>query len=588
MSDRLSEFEAKLGEMGESLRVLERRIGALEQRRAVATAPAAARGPARPSAADATGADVSRELAALTGNLTLAGRTLLVLAGGFLLRAITDSGAIPAWLGVALGCAYAGVWVALAYRIGAAQPWSAAFHGVAAILIGFPLLVESTLRFRLLSPAAAVVFLTGFTGVALAVAARRRLHLFAWLVEIGGIFTALALMIATGLLAPPVLYLALLGVAALWLGYVLDWVYLRWPVAFVADLSLVFLTLRAVGATSAEGPRTALLVQVVVLALYLGSIATRTLLLSRAVVDFEVVQTAVLIAVGLGGASYLSVNSGLGQAAVGVVAIVFGAATYATAFAFLERRQRSKANFYFYGTIALVFVLAGTGLLLQETALSITWAALAVLACLLARRLQRYTLAVHGCVYAAAGAYQGGALSHAATAVVSSVAVPWPPASPALPVIVIALFAAAWSTGAPGAAPLQPAQRVPRCATIGILAIATSGLLLGCIVPLFAGSPGPGANVGVAATVRTAVLVAGTLLLAWVGKRESWREAGWLAYPVLVVAGFKLVLEDIARSPPASLFVAFALYGTALILVPRLRRREARRAPAPTSVNSAA
>jgi predicted tellurium resistance membrane protein TerC len=104
--------------------------------------------------------------------------------------------------------------------------------------------------------------------------------------------------------------------------------------------------------------------------------------------------------------------------------------------------------------------------------------------------------------------------------------------------------------------------------------VAAVGLAVGWLVPPLAGAPGPGANPGVVATIRTAVLVAGVLLLAWISRSERWHEAGWLAYPVLVVIGMKLLLEDLARSPPASLFLAFALYGAALILVPRFRRRE--------------
>jgi hypothetical protein len=44
---------------------------------------------------------------------------------------------------------------------------------------------------------------------------------------------------------------------------------------------------------------------------------------------------------------------------------------------------------------------------------------------------------------------------------------------------------------------------------------------------------------------------------------------------VLAIAGAKLAVEDLPRSRPATLFLALALYGAALILVPRLRRREA-------------
>ena len=86
------------------------------------------------------------------------------------------------------------------------------------------------------------------------------------------------------------------------------------------------------------------------------------------------------------------------------------------------------------------------------------------------------------------------------------------------------------------------------------------------------GPPPTAAGAWPLATIRTAVLVAGVLLLAWAGRRERWHEAGWLAYPLLALAGLKLLLDDLVHSGPAALVVAFGLYGGALILVPRLRR----------------
>jgi predicted tellurium resistance membrane protein TerC len=50
-------------------------------------------------------------------------------------------------------------------------------------------------------------------------------------------------------------------------------------------------------------------------------------------------------------------------------------------------------------------------------------------------------------------------------------------------------------------------------------------------------------------------------------------EAGWLAYPVLGFTGLKMLLEDLPRGRPATLILAFAFYGLALILVPRIRSR---------------
>ncbi len=580
MSDRLSELEERIAELAEAHRQLERRCAALERRSAGA---ATARPGAPPAAIPSATPDLSRELAAATKNLALVGRTLLVLAGAFLLRAITEAGSIPTWAGAGLGLVYACGWLAMAHRVGRSQPSSATFHGATGLLIGFPLLFEAAARLRLLAPTAAVATLALFTAAALAVAARRRLHALAWLVELGGVVTAVALMPATGRLVPPALYLALLGVATLWLGYVLDWTSLRWPVALVTDLVLAVLTLRAVAPSAAEGPGAALLVQVLVMAVYLGSVALRTLYLKRAVVDFEVVQTALLLAAGVGGAAYVTVRSGMAEGVVGLVNLAFGAALYAVAFAFVERRQRGKANFYFYAAVGIVFVLAGTGLVLSGQALAMGWAALAVLSSALAGGFRRLTLAVHGCVYAVAACVQSGALPHAATTLVASPSARWPDAPPSAAVVVAAMAASAWLMGRASSAPLLARHRVPRSLLIAALTVGAAGLVVGWLVPLLAGAPGPQANAALAATVRTAVQVGGVLLLAWAGRFEAWREAGWLAYPLLVVVGLQLAIETLARSRPSSLFLALALYGMTLILIPRLRRHgaAARHAPVP-------
>jgi hypothetical protein len=71
------------------------------------------------------------------------------------------------------------------------------------------------------------------------------------------------------------------------------------------------------------------------------------------------------------------------------------------------------------------------------------------------------------------------------------------------------------------------------------------------------------------------VLSLGALALAAMGRLAACCDARWLAWPVLGLAGVKMVIEDLPRSRPATLFLAFAVYGAALILVPRLRRRSA-------------
>jgi hypothetical protein len=66
------------------------------------------------------------------------------------------------------------------------------------------------------------------------------------------------------------------------------------------------------------------------------------------------------------------------------------------------------------------------------------------------------------------------------------------------------------------------------------------------------------------------VLAAAALVVAWLGARTRFREAAWLLYPVLIAGGLKLFIEDLPTSRPATLFLALAFYGGALILAPRL------------------
>lgn len=571
LPDPAPDLAAKVADLTEALQRLERRVAALESGPVRAARPSPAQRHAPTSEAEAS---ILPAGLGLTEALSLGGRTFLVLAGAFVLRHLTESQTLPAWLGVALGLAYAGTWVAMADLAGrAGRPWSAGFHGLAAVAVGLPLLFEAASRFKLLSPILAAVLLLGLTGVALAVAARRRLHGLAWLVTVGGTLTAVALMLVSGRLAPATAYLILLGVATLWLGYVVDWVYLRWPVALAADLVMVFLALRAGAQTTAEGPTIALLMQALLVAGYFGSFAARTLLLQRKVVLFETFQTAAAILVGLGGAVLVATRSGSGRPALGAVSVLFGAAAYAVAFAFVQRHQKIRENFYFYASVALVFALAGTTLLLPGRALAVAWAALAVGAAFLARRERSATLALHASVYGVAAALGGDLVHHAGETLFGSPEAPWSPAGLSSVLVVAGMAATTWLTAHPEG-PVRPLARVPRFLLFLALALSVTGLVTGWVGPLLAGAPGGGASPAVLAAVRTAALSSGALFLAWLGRSPRWQEAGWLVYPALVLAGGKILLEDLRVGRPATQGLGFAFFGAALILAPRLRTKK--------------
>ena len=112
--------------------------------------------------------------------LPLIGRSLIVLAGAFLLRALTESGRIPGQAGAIFGLGYATLWLAAADRQpGSPSQLSRVFHGLAALVIAVPLLWEATTRFQFFSPGASAATLGVFTLVTLAVAWHRHLQILA-------------------------------------------------------------------------------------------------------------------------------------------------------------------------------------------------------------------------------------------------------------------------------------------------------------------------------------------------------------------------------------------------------------------------
>ncbi len=578
VSDRTAELEAKVEALSAQLAGLGDRLSALEAGRAAAVANGARR-IRRPDGGEHAGegrGTAEPALSLVNSGVAFVGRTLLVLAGAFVLRALTDGGTIPGWLGVALGFAYAATWLVIAERAArAGAALSADVHALAALLIAFPLLFEATSRFKLIGASTATVALAVVTTALLALAARRRLQALAWLASSGSILTAVALMVQSGRMVPGALFIILLGIECVWLAYVLDWHALRWPVAVVADLVVFGLAVRAVSPAAVEGPGLAMLVQAVLLAAYLASFATRTLLLNRGVVGFEVFQSVAVVAAGLGGASFVAARTtGVSAGPFGIAAAVFGLAAYGVAFAFRGRREQDRTNFPFYTSLAVLLVSAGTALLLGAAALALVWSLLAVASAELASRLGRRTLTVHAAGYAFGAAVAAGLLGVASDALLASSDQAWAAPGSATLVALIAACACAW-LGSRGAPELRPSftGRLPQLIVVVLSVVGGAGLIIWGLVPLMAGVPGVAVIRGEVAAVRTLVLVGGTMVLAWVGRRPAWREASWLVYPVLVATGLKILLEDLTAGRPATLFVSFGLYGAALLVVPRLRAR---------------
>jgi hypothetical protein len=507
-----------------------------------------------------------------SGTLALSGRTLLVLAGAYVVRALTESHVVPAAVGVVMGLAYAAFWQLRADGDALrGRRDSAAFHDLASSLIAFPLIWESTARFAVVTPHVAYVALVAFFGLGLGVAVHRRLVMNAALTTGLALVTSVALLVSTHTLVPALV--ALLAIAAVleWLAFRETWLGLRWAAAAVLDgvaLLLVVVATRP-RLPSAYESLTSLAASRALLGLpllYILSVAARTLRHERPVTVFETVQSALALLIGFGGASRVLTAHALSAPGPAVLAVLLGALCYAAAFAFAERRPGQGRNFYFYSAAGGLLALGGTAGLGLGPALPLVWSGLGLGAGLLGRRFDRMTLRVHSALFLVAAAFASGlaiACGETLAGVGSGAMAPvaW---------AVAAAAGAAWAVLATDrAAPDGGPGRAPQL-LLSILVVLAAGragyvgleLALGPLVR----------DPGVAAVARTAVLGVLVLLLAWSARRGAFAELAWLVYPLLALGGVKLLLEDLPHGRPATLVASLAVYGVVLIAAPRLVR----------------
>jgi hypothetical protein len=558
MEDRLARLESRVAYLSDRVASLEQRLDRVEERspRAVAAAPDHS----------ILEPPVDFEKIRLQYVLGLAGRTLVVLGGAYLLRALTESHLLTASAGVGLGILYGAPWLLLASRAAARGAQLDAFvHALTAALIGYPLVWEATLRFNVLSAPQSAALLATLTAGAFVLSHARSLPGLAWVTTIGTIMSAVGLAIGTGdWIAYTVLAIAV-GVGTVWLGYTRDWIALRWLAAGIANLMLLIVTARS----AVHGQvALALAAQMLMLAGYLGSFAIRTLFIGRPVIPFEVAQSIGALVVAFGGAIWLIDSSGSNVVVVGIASLILATAGYLVAFSFVDRHRHRK-NFFFYAQLAQLFAVVGIALCAGNAAGSVVYAIAAVVTAKLARQKERLTLALQGAVYAMAAALASGLIERATIALWSAT-IGW---SPFPLTSMLALLALAVVTCLPVRNPSAGAAfaRVLRVVLIAMLVWAAAGVTIAVVIAVVPGAGHAGGSV--VATVRTGVLVIATLVLAFAAQYRPAREAGWLVYPMLFLIGAKLVAIDFPQGHPQTLFAALALYGIALSAAPRMLRR---------------
>ena len=512
--------------------------------------------------------------------LPILGGAMLGFAGAYLLRAIAESGVIPAKLAVAVAALYAVAWLLWAPRAHAGRRLATILYSLTAALILSPLLWEATVRFHTISPWQTSVILVAFTLIGLIVSWRKDLLVVATISTLAGIGTAAALLVATYDVLP--FTFAFLAIAAAietcacfnhWLGE-------RWLAAVAADLAVFLATWlvtnpRGLPQAYAPIPAAALFAgQAALLAIYLSSVMARTLLRDRTFTTFETAQCILAFVIGLGGAIRLTSEGSHLTVAIAGFALLCGAACYAISFKLLARQASQGRNFYTYSTFGILLVVVGCRILLSDASAAIAWFLLA-LACISAGGFwTRLTLEIHGGVYLLLALLFSGALHQSARLLLGTDL--WPDSIPLALWTGAAVAGASYWLARRFSRSMQEgwlrAFRVAMAATlVWLVASVAAGGLTRAYHGLFAAAAGD----PYCATLRTLAVVGVTLLLAAIGTQANFRDFAQLVYPLMLLGAYRLLSDDLRQDRKTALFLSLLVYGATLIALPRLRRARA-------------
>jgi hypothetical protein len=580
VDDPVRLLSATVEDLKASVRALEARVAALEA--SGAAAPAAPAGPPREEAPSgealpAPDGEKPTDLG-LPRLVALTGRGLILLGGAYLFRALTEAHLIPAEAGVTVGLLYAAALLVLADRSAAAHD-SAAATAYAAVSTAVACLIawEATTRLGVFGPGTGVAVL-GAAGVALlGEAARRRLPAAAWLAVAAVLGSGFAILLSTFALEAVLALLVLASAFGVAVSTLRGWPGLAWPAALAADLLAVqsaFILGRPEGPPEEWANVSPGLVAFLLLALALVSVLqtlVRTAVLRAEPELFDFVQPSLGVVTAIGAAAAIGPRTGLSPAGLGlgVLAVAAGLLVLDTL------RPVSRAVRALHTATGAVFVVAGGFLAVPSAFLAAFWSAAAVAASLAFLRVPGRTRAVQTAVFVAASSIAAGLLPGVSGLVLGAGPIEAPPFLTAtLPALAAALvsWGALAARLAPGPYRFRKNPTAAVAGTIAILDLAT--LVEGALRTLLVG---PG-DLGGGSALRTMIVSASAVLLAALRRRRFAAPVGYLVYPLLAVAGVRIVLLDLPNGRPSTLFLTFALYGAALIFAPRLLRAASARA----------
>ncbi|HZU27252.1 MAG TPA: hypothetical protein VFA04_17125 [Bryobacteraceae bacterium] len=538
---------------------LQNRVRALEQQ--FAPQPAVQTAAVQPAART----DVHLEPNALP----VLGKALLGIAGAYVLRALTDAGVLAHSAGITAGLLYALVWLFFAAKQPAGARFAVAVNAVTSVAVVAPLLWEASTRLSVVSYASCAAVLAAWALTGLALAWSRRNTLLAAIAAGAAALVSVAFLLATHHLLPFTAALLVIAAALEFEACSMRENRARWLTAVLADLAVLLLSwivARPEGIPegyAAVSPAAAFTVQLALIAIYGGSAVVQTLLLRRTFTGPETAQTAAAVLAGVAGASWLMAGAPRAMFALGLAALLTGAACYVVSFVLVP--AANKWNFRAWAGFGLLLVVFGAFLPFSGSASWEFWCGGALICSWAAMAARKPTLGLHGAVYLVLAAITSGTAIRAAEQLFGAGrSISWP--AVAVPGAAALL---GWLAIDRSAAPESAPWRKQVSAFVFTAVIAWTGAGLALYVCSKAWPAGLRAPVD---TLATVILTAISLALAWLGARTRRKHLIWVVYPLMVVAAWKIAVRDFPNEHNIALVISLLCYGRALMLLPRIIR----------------
>jgi hypothetical protein len=549
-----------LERLADRVETLERRVLALE---ALERAPSAAM--RDPVASPAAAAGEGFSLAQAGGAFSILGKSMLGIAGAYLLRAVAESSSLPRLAIAAVAIVYALLWLVAAARVREEEWFASTIYAGTSALILAPMLWELTLRFKVLPAPVTAAILGIFVIVATALAWKKNQTPVFWVANGTATAAALALAVATHELIP---FIAALLLMALICEYAVVRNHqrsVRSVAALAADAAIWSLIFIYASPQSARmdyptlGSAELILPGCLLFLIYGASVAVRTTQLRQKISIFETGQA--MIAFLLGASSVLYFGPVNCAVVLGLVCLLFSAACYATAFVLLSNKAEGR-NFRVFATWAAGLFLAGSLLCLPPFWLAACLGLAAIAATILGGRL---TLRFHGLAFLVVAAIVSGLLEYAFNALAGT-----PPATLGAGAFVVSACAIVCSALGKRGPQERWKQQLLRLATAALAVFALAALLVEGLLHLVFPNTTPDAPH--IAFIRTLILCALAFALAFIGSRWRRVELTRIAYATLALVAAKLLFEDLRHGRLEFIAASIFLFAITLIAVPWLAR----------------